>query len=159
MRHKGFSLIECTIYCFLFAVLVTMVFTWATRMQMLVVQKNNAGSSLMSAHAAQDLFARDVSMAYAQSTSWKKRAEQELIWHTRDVDVGWIFDQGKLFRIEGVYATSTQSWVKKSKSLIADHLTKVTFACNVGARYEVVSVQSVIDDIQRVITIKNRELV
>ena len=126
IKH-GFSLIECMIYCFLFSLLVMMIFSLAINTQIKTTKQSNIAASLIGVHAAQDLFARDIRQAYELSSSWKKINKEELVWHSNGIDIGWEFVQGKLFRIEGAYNMQAQKWTQKIKSLIADKLKQVTF--------------------------------
>ncbi|MCX5922020.1 MAG: hypothetical protein NTX86_01700 [Candidatus Dependentiae bacterium] len=155
---QGFSLVECVIYCGLFSMMMMVLFNWMIPMHMRLKASSSRIAKLIELYAACDVLTRDIRMASANTDQWKKVTEQELIWHSRGVDIGWSFEKNSLFRSEGTYNASSQSWVKKTKNLIADNVDTVKFQRGVDNDNNVRLVHFELNKLSTTIALKNREL-
>lgn len=130
MNRGGFGLIECMIYCLLVALLAV---TWMQGIASVCralsgySRQCNAMVVLYSAH---DLLVRDLRNAPRTNKGWKKVLPTELIWHTNGTDIGWQFIDNQLVRMEGVYQAGSDSWSKRSKSIVATNLEQIQFQAN-----------------------------
>ncbi len=84
-------------------------------------------NTVINAYMAHDIFMRDARMAPAREYAWKKITPTGLIWHVKDHDIGWFFENNMLIRITGQYNKQRQTWRKKTRSLVAQHIASVTF--------------------------------
>ena len=154
MKGNGFSLIECMIYCFLFIMLVTTVFRWftITHQQAMSVMR-----SPMHLACALDMFVRDVRMAPSSAHAWKKVTDDELIWQGNGQDIGWHIFQGMLWRYQGSYNASNDTWRKKSKNVVAHIPSSLAFKVYVETHESVLYVNCMDEKNSYVAAIRNQE--
>ncbi|MDR3550540.1 MAG: hypothetical protein P4L31_03945 [Candidatus Babeliales bacterium] len=162
MIKKGFSLIECMVYSFLFILLTTMLFGWLSAVQSRAMRTNKDDS--LGVECAFDMFSRDVRMAPSAPELWKKITKHELIWHTDKHDVCWrLAKNGKsqaweLFRIEGNYSMYNDTWIKKSKSLIVKDIQDLIFDVRLDEYDQVFQVEYTCDKKVYSVTVRNRRI-
>ena len=70
---------------------------------------------------------------------------------------GQVNRSGKLFRIEGMYSYEFGSWEQKTKNLVADKIRSAQFILQME-QGQVMGVQCTLNDIKRVVAIRNRRL-
>lgn len=129
-NSSGFLLFSFLIYLLLFSLFIMLSFDWV----MTFFKKNtfhlNQKSVLISMYLAQDLFLRDIHLAPASFSKWKKITLSEIIWSITDHDIGWTFKEKKLYRNEGNYNKQDQKWDKKTTSVSVQQIDKVNFFIN-----------------------------
>ena len=161
MMQRGFSLIECMVYSFLFALLAIMLFGWLSTVQGMAVRNN---SDNLGIECGMDMFVRDVRMASPDPLSWKKITKHELISHVGKMDVCWLLakngkgEKGELFRIEGHYSVHNDTWTKKSKSLIAKKVEDLNFNVLFDERDQVMKVGYTINKKVHSVALRNRRV-
>jgi len=127
-RHQpGFGLIECLVYFLLLSLLTIVTFNWMIKTQSFLKKQSQKSSEFMSACAAQDLLVRELRAAPAQLSAWKKISATELIWQGDGVAIGWGIEDKNIVRSEGVYSADTQSWGKRSKSIVCSSFSRLNF--------------------------------
>jgi hypothetical protein len=77
--------------------------------------------SIMALHIASDLFVRDV---HAGVYNWKLITPHELVWQSKESDIGWSFADPYLKRTTGVY---DGVWKNTTTSIVAAGVAQVTF--------------------------------
>ncbi len=121
-------------------------------------------NTVINAYMAHDIFMRDARMSPTRESAWKKITLTELIWHTKDHDIGWIFEHNTLIRIEGQYNRQRQTWRKKTRSIVAQHIASVTFnvekrgnkIINIATAFSLKMPKPLI--ITNIVAVRNREL-
>lgn len=154
-KCAGFSIIECLIYCFLLCLLGVMVFDWVGASQVSLIKIQHAYRNTLEVCCALDAFARDAMSAPSEKRMWKKISESQLIWQSPEGAVGWIFENGSLYRITGTYS---KQWIQSRKNLISNTLTHARFALEFDRHGQVLLVSSNFDKAQRSVSIRNRSI-
>ncbi len=122
VHAKGFSLIECIIYCAITSFLSVMLFIFFSR--------TIAGVRLFSAHqqeivaqwAVQRILRADIQMASNHPEQWQVSASS-LICKVGNECIGWKMQNGNLYRTIGSYNFLNRRWGKKSTALVANNVT------------------------------------
>lgn len=87
-------------------------------------------SSLMAARHAQqmttalELMQRDLEMAPAERQEWYVIEPGALIVHLPAQTIGWLLQEGKLYRAVGNYNPKTASWKTRKKQQVATHIAR-----------------------------------
>lgn len=130
MKKNGTTLIELLIYLTLFTIMTMVMMHWVVHLWHTCMQYEKMRTSLINLTAAHDLFVYDIYYAPSAKIAWKVQTAHCLIWHQNEKDIGWLYEQGKLFRIEGMYQESQAIWRKKTKNIVASSMKNVTFTCH-----------------------------
>lgn len=156
VHHKGFSLIECLVYVLIVGLLANMLFMWVVRIQQTVYQQAKDQTVTVGIYSAQDLMARDLSMAPSAMSDWKVMSGTQLIWHGPTIDTGWALEDGKLYRYEGHYSLENHSWSARAKSLVSDQIATCNFALVKQEKEKrIMAVTIVLNNIVRYVALKN----
>jgi hypothetical protein len=118
MNRDGFSLIECTAYCFIVGLLSMLVLNFfTTHYQRLAIMGHHAHQRMLLA-AAHELLARDLYAAHADASKWESSNQSIVFCHDKQ-SVGWKLQDTNLYRIQGTYDFSAHAWSKKQTALVA----------------------------------------
>ena len=129
--QKGFSLIECLVYCFLSLLLGTLLFNWVSSTQALLVQSRKQCQLLVDRAGIFDVWSSDIVMAPSNPAAWKKIDRTHVVWQGTELDIGWLFEGNALYRITGSY--SNGAWNHATKSLISNSTKQASFSVLYGA--------------------------
>ena len=121
---KGFSLISFLLYLLLFSIITGIICHIITTLIIPSIFSLKKTQSIISMHIASDFFVRDMKNIKNDGCTWKVILPLELIWHTKDYDVGWFFHQNSLQRTEGIY---NGLWQNAKRSVIAKGIANATF--------------------------------
>lgn len=120
---KGFSLIECMVYLSLLTVLVPMVFVWLSSFSSSALKQNQL-HTVIDLYLARDFIVQDIQKGSADIRQWKLTRTNYLIWNMGNDDIGWELRDNKLYRYSGQYDQKKDQWNVKSKSVIAQGITR-----------------------------------
>ena len=123
--HAGISLVECIIYCVLWAVLSVLVFSFFSMHSQKFLNVTHQGQAYMLLYSTSSLLERTISMANPALAYWD--TTQGLIFRTSKGDIGWNIKDQKLYQTVGTYDFIRHHWTKKSATLIAMHVTKFNY--------------------------------
>lgn len=115
---KGFSLVECLVYCVVCSVFFILTFQWILKAHMVLKKQNTISNQIINECTAQDILLRELRQAPGQKKLWKKIAPQEIIWTNNAVDIGWSFEKNHLIRYEGSYSSKLEQWSQTTKSIV-----------------------------------------
>jgi type II secretory pathway pseudopilin PulG len=152
--QHGFSVIECMVYFVLITFLIMLLLGWIVQLQVRLKKNQDQIVQLTAVYVAHDLFRNDVLSAVPDKESWKKISDTELIWHAHDMDIGWLYEQGKLFRYQGTYHAHG-TWNNLIKSVVADSLGSVRYAM-IMHNTTIVGVKMVSDTVSTVVALNVR---
>lgn len=125
---KGFSLLECMVYCAGMVTVITILCYFFTRMHGVYVKQYRFANYITWLYSVQEFIRADLEQAPIALSKWKKLMPSELIFTSGARDIGWTVKKGQLRRIIGHYDIQTQRWISKHSSLVIDKVTKVSFA-------------------------------
>lgn len=117
-HKKGFSLIECSVYCCILMILSMMAFEFLARVNSTIHLKNNEIHKALGIHAAHDLLRSDIQQAGALYADWHV-GDKSIICKGAQEWYGWLLKGESLYRIKGVYNVNQQQWITKAESLVA----------------------------------------
>jgi type II secretory pathway component PulJ len=130
-NNKGFSLIECLLYCAISALLITI-----SMHSFVAIQTHNKKElarikqSIELANAL-SLIIRD----FEQSTSVVSTREDANICSLPHTDVGWYVHTGWLVRYQGVYNSNTSTWHCCTENKVASHIKH----CSIEQKFQSVT--------------------
>lgn len=130
---KGFSLIECLVYCVIASILSIMVFTFfnqtITKIHIFSVQEQE----IVGQWSAQQLLRKDIQMANSQLSDWDI-LEKAFVCKIGTRCVGWQLKNGSLYRFKGDYDFLSHQWQKKSTALVIRNLHDFALAIQQNQR-------------------------
>lgn len=119
-QERGFSLIECLIYCTVMSLLALLVFEFFLKNSLTARQFTKQGKQVMSTHAAHAFLANDIQCAACHKSSWDVSDPHAFVCRVGQAAVGWHVKDGSLYRTSGQYDFAFGYWVHKSRSLVAE---------------------------------------
>lgn len=152
----GFSIIECMVYCSLACLLCWLIFSWVGASQSFLGRINKKSKALLDLYGSVDVFARDIMEAPSNKDFWKMRDKHELVWHTAQEDLGWIWRDGSLYRVSGHYRDG--KWTGSTKSLVHNYLKNVEFKVGTNNHEEIDRIVVSMDYLQSTIYLRNRSI-
>lgn len=135
--QKGFSLIECLIYCALTMLLGVLLFNWMSSTQAALKRSCRHCELLVDRIGIFDTWSADIAMAPSENVFWKKIASTMLVWQGSEMDIGWQLEGRSLYRITGYYTNGV--WSKVTKSLISNTIGQASFGVSRNATGDVES--------------------
>ncbi|MDP3889493.1 MAG: hypothetical protein Q8Q25_03065 [bacterium] len=125
---QGISLFEFMIYLALFSIIIGLSFQGAARVYSSFVHQNKLCSMLSNAYSACDLLTRDVHAASATLQDWNKIDGHEIIFKSKDMNIGWAFEHNALIRTVGNYDAKTHTWDKKIRRMAVASIHEMSFS-------------------------------
>jgi len=125
MKHSGFTLIETLIYVFLSSLLFLVIFQFAVQNCSRYSSKYKNCTQKTMYWTALDLLDSDIRQCLYHG--YKKQQKEEIVFSTKDHEVGWKLDQDRLYRIIGKYNPINDTWVDRIESLVAKDIHKIEF--------------------------------
>lgn len=122
MSAKGFSLIECLIYCAVASCLSVMAFAFFNRTITGVHLFANRQHEILGHWSAQQLLRKDIQMASAQAADWHIK-NSVLICKVNGECIEWQLNNNNLYRSKGNYNFRSHQWEKKNTALVAKGVT------------------------------------
>lgn len=113
----GFFLVELLVYISLSSLFFVLLFQLTSYKHNNNKSLINVNSHRASASMALDLLTNDLRQSTSNPFYWRVRSNNTLIWRHDQNDIGWAQEGNKLYRIDGIYNSKTNTWVKKTKSL------------------------------------------
>lgn len=127
---KGFLLIEALIYLILSSLFFLLLFQFVVR-----TYSNHKNLRHKNSHESElsnlaNILTRDIQSASKDIISWKKISNEELIFKVNNIDIGYICNGQKIYRIEGQYNKASGNWTNKIQSLSCRHIKKFSTSIN-----------------------------
>jgi len=121
MQHpKGFSLIECLVYCAVMGSLCMLAFSYFSRQNQALSNFIASAERTMACHATISLLSADIARADSSVMHWHKD-HHELVWRSSDHAIGWHWRENTIYRSKGDYDFVRHAWINKSTALVARH--------------------------------------
>jgi len=136
MKHNtmqdGFFIYEFLIYLFLFSFLAIFLMKFVVASCLQLKKQSYNLHHLIGFSGGFDAIIRDLKLAPSSALLWKKIEHDCLIWHdaATNTDKGFYMHKGKIFHIQGMYNEHLNSWHKKIKNLVLDHVVTGNFFMN-----------------------------
>ncbi len=124
---QGFTIIEWLIYFFLISFVLTGIFHFAFTIHQNVVQTEGRSTLLLSLSIAHDVVARDLAVAPGSLERWKNFQGDFISWKQDEREIFLGKEKESLVRTERKFNRKLNKWGKKTKSLLARHITSVKF--------------------------------
>ncbi len=125
MKSLGFTLIETLIYIFLSSLLILTIFQFAAQNYSKYGSKYKNCTQKTMYWTALDLLDNDIRQCLYHG--YKKQQREEIIFSTKDHEVGWKLDQDRLYRTIGKYNPMNDTWADKTESLVAKDIHRLEF--------------------------------
>ena len=122
MNKAGFSLVIFLVYLALSALIISCLFTSTIYFIIPTLHTMKVHKEYISLQLAADLFVKEIRMSTI--SEWKEISAHCIIWNNEDTDIGWVFHDNKLERIQGIYRKG--EWDRSRKSLVAKGVTSMT---------------------------------
>jgi hypothetical protein len=150
-RH-GFLLVSLSIYliCFALLVLGSLRIFVPGLLQMHAYHKKIQAS--IDAHLIIDQLFHDLWQAPKNIHAWPVHSSTTIIWHSGTDYIGWTNTPEGIKRIQGNYDIRSNTWHKKSQSLIASH-GKIQFRADYNHEWMLALYIQVYDDHNRIDTV------
>jgi type II secretory pathway pseudopilin PulG len=129
MKVKGFTLIECLVYCAIASCLSMMIFTFFNRTVTGIRQFSAHQHDMVAQWSAQQLLHKDIQTANNEAINWDISASLFVCKIGTD-SIGWHSDNHKLYRTKGIYDFIARRWLKKSVSLVAQNIERFDCAAD-----------------------------
>lgn len=120
----GFFLVELLVYISLSGLFFVLIFQIASYKHNNNKSLININSNRASAYMALDLLTNDLRQSTNNPFYWRVRSSNVLIWRHEQNDIGWAQEGNKLYRIDGIYNSKINTWVKKTKSLALSNVKR-----------------------------------
>jgi len=131
--RRGFSLIECMVYCVALGILMVCCFNGVLVVYMNLAAAGNRAMCSTGLYGAHDQLVHDIRLAPAERAAWKKIEKQELVWRGKKEDMGWSVKDDRLLRLTGQYHAENNKWHKKVTSVVLTSVKSVAFAVQADA--------------------------
>lgn len=130
MLKKGFSLIELMIYLMLLCMLSLFVSRFCINWYRTFFTELVAARHMQQAVTALTLMQHDLEMAPAQQHEWYVMEPNLLIVNTQNYTLGWLVQDGTLYRAVGNYNSKTNSWKTRKKQQAAKGIAQFNTTVN-----------------------------
>lgn len=124
---RGFSLIECLLYCAIMTLLAMLVFEFFLKSRMMAHQLTQQTKQIMAVQAAYDFILRDMEQARVDSQFWDSSDAQAVICKVGKTCIGWSLRNKKLYRTVGQYDFAFGYWTSKSAALVAQSISHFSY--------------------------------
>ncbi len=124
--EKGFSLIECIIYCFILMLIISISSSFVSKSLMQLKESRVLMQSMISLYACADVITHDI-YQLDQSLPYCIIKDSELVFSGKDYHIGWHFYNKKIYRTIGQFDFNKKSWHEKSIALVAAQIEKCIF--------------------------------
>lgn len=147
MKRKGFSLIECMIYCILTIFLLYLVVPWSIRVLSLnaIIFKNI--QLFVDTSITRDLFVKDIFDSSNHKDNWIIVSEKCLLWRNqRNSYIEWSCKNNALYRSVGIYNEKEKKWNKKHTDLVLKDVKEAYFTIDqTPSQIQLITLQSIIN--------------
>lgn len=141
MNSKGFSLIECMLYCAIVAVIMLLWFNGVASFIRTCTTQANQINSLSAVYSALDVLVRDIRKAPNLASAWPLITDSIFVFEefhdspesptqTNSSSIGWEYKDKQLLRYQGNYKSNKQEWTKRAKSLVLSDVETCSFSFN-----------------------------
>jgi hypothetical protein len=127
----GSSLFEFVIYMAIGITLLQVSSLWVEHVYAPFSRTCATISTVATLASAEMVFFHDICAAPSAVELWKKRDTHELIWSTPTIDIGWLYHDQTLKRIEGRYDTATHGWLASTTSVMGQGVKHASFTLSV----------------------------
>ncbi|HZW61533.1 MAG TPA: hypothetical protein VFF04_04890 [Candidatus Babeliales bacterium] len=126
MIKPGFLMLEFLLYFMLATMVTVLTLNWVmvTHVQTArCVRKTITADALAAAHG---VLLRELRTAPVQTSSWKVISHNAIVWPAGNYDIGWYIQNNILKRYTGIYNSVSQTWHKRSVSIVAEDVSDIT---------------------------------
>lgn len=119
------------VYITLVSFIGALALPYAVHCQRYLVQQQQAARLFIQQTIAGTVLMHDIQEASCAQQEWKKITDNIIIFHKQEQDIGWIIEDKKLFRIEGIYNSTGDMWHSSTKSFIASNIETIQVVCHI----------------------------
>jgi hypothetical protein len=127
MHKPGFFLVQTSIYCALFSLLLALLIRTTVRDIIALTKIRSTLARTAEINAAMHRFMHDFHQASSNIEEWQELLSEQIIWKLKNESIGWLLDKGNFIRYQGNYNSQKKIWSKKTQSVAVLGVKSVTF--------------------------------